>query len=107
MKRIHNRIYRSGRISLGKSSKEKIQLAEKLLSNGTSYRFIQEQLKKNFGSGMSNTTLNNLQRSQSKVKILEEKIEFLEDELALFKKLYFQIRKATKKRLMKEFSLKD
>jgi len=92
---------------LGKSSKEKIDLAEKLLSNGTSYRLIQEELKKNFGSGMSNTTLKNLQRSFKGKNLLKEKIEFLEDELALFKKLYFQIRKATKKRLMKEFTLKE
>jgi hypothetical protein len=92
---------------LGKSSKEKIGLAEKLLRNGTSYRLIQEELIKKFGSGMSNTTLKNLQRSQSRVINLEEKIEFLEDELALFKKLYFQLRRATKKRLVKEFSPKE
>ena len=88
---------------MGKSSKEKIELAEKLLINKTSYRLIQEELKKKFGSGLSNTTLRNLQRDQSRVNILEEKIEFLEEELALFKKLYFQLRKATKKRLLKEF----
>ena len=92
---------------MGKSSKEKIELAEKLLINKTSYRLIQEELKKKFGSGLSNTTLRDLQRDQSRVNILEEKIEFLEEELALFKKLYFQLRKATKKRLMKEFSPKD
>ena len=92
---------------MGKSSKEKIALAEKLLISNTSYRLIQEELKKKFGSGLSNTTLKKLQRDQSRVKILEEKIEFLEDELALFKKLYFQLRKATKKRLMKEFSPKE
>jgi hypothetical protein len=92
---------------LGKSSKEKIELAEKLLINKTSYRLIQEELKKKFGSGLSNTTLRDLQRDQSRVNILEEKIEFLEEELALFKKLYFQLRKATKKRLLKEFSPKE
>ncbi|MHA1728083.1 MAG: hypothetical protein ACTSWY_05065 [Promethearchaeota archaeon] len=92
---------------MGKSSQEKIGLAEKLLSKGTSYRLIQKELIKKFGSGMSNTTLKNLQRSQSRVKILEEKIEFLEDELALFKKLYFQLRKAIKKQRMGEFSLTE
>lgn len=92
---------------MGKSSKEKIELAEKLLINKTSYRLIQEELKKKFGSGLSNTTLRDLQRDQSRVNILEEKIEFLEEELALFKKLYFQLRKATKKRLLKEFSPKE
>ena len=92
---------------MGKSSKEKIELAENLLSSNTSYRLIQEELKKKFGSGLSNTTLRNLQKEQSRITILEEKIEFLEDELALFKKLYFQLRKATKKRLMKEFGPKE
>ncbi len=92
---------------MGKSSKEKIELAEKLLINKTSYRLIQEELKKKFGSGLSNTTLRDLQRDQSRINILEEKIEFLEDELALFKKLYFQLRKATKNRLLKEFSPKE
>ena len=92
---------------MGKSSKEKIELAEKLLINNTSYRLIQEELKKKFGSGLSNTTLKKLQRDQSRVNILEERIEFLEDELAIFKKLYFQLRKATKKRLMKEFFPKE
>ncbi len=92
---------------MGKSSKEKIELAEKLLINKTSYRLIQEELKKKFGSGLSNTTLRDLQRDQSRVNILEEKIEFLEEELALFKKLYFQLRKATKNRLLKEFSPKE
>ena len=92
---------------MGKSSKEKIELAEKLLINKTSYRLIQEELKKKFGSGLSNTTLRDLQRDQSRVNILEEKIEFLEEELALFNKLYFQLRKATKNRLLKEFSPKE
>ena len=92
---------------MGKSSKEKIELAEKLLISKTSYRLIQEELKKKFGSGLSNTTLRDLQRDQSRVNILEEKIEFLEEELALFKKLYFQLRKATKNRLLKEFSPKE
>jgi len=87
---------------LGKSSKEKIDLAETLLSKGIPYRKIQEELKKKFGSGMSNNTLKTLQSSQSRVNILEERIEFLEDELALFKKLYFQLRKATKERLKEE-----
>jgi hypothetical protein len=87
---------------LGKSSKEKIDFAETLLRKGIPYRRIQEELKKKYGSGMSNNTLKNLQSSQSRVIILEERIEFLEDELALFKKLYFQLRKATKERLKEE-----
>ena len=87
---------------MGKSSKEKIDLAEDLLSKGIPYRAIQEELKKKFGSGMSNNTLKTLHSSQSRVIILEERIEFLEDELALFKKLYFQLRKATKKLLKEE-----
>ncbi|MHA1672356.1 MAG: hypothetical protein ACTSYI_01890 [Promethearchaeota archaeon] len=82
-------------------------MAEKLLINKTSYRLIQEELKKNFGSGLSNTTLRNLQRDQSRINILEERIEFLEEELALFKNLYFKLRKATKNRLSKEFSPKE
>lgn len=87
---------------MGKSNDNKINYAQDLLRKGIPYRDIQNELKKKYGSGMSNTTLKNLQKEQSEIKFLKEKIEYLEDELELFKKLYFQLRKATKKKLLKE-----
>lgn len=78
---------------------EKIQFVENLLQNGKSYRDIQEALKKKFGSGMSNTTLKKIHARLSKVRQLEERAQYLEEELALFKRLYFELLAATKKKL--------
>ena len=78
---------------------EKIQFVENLLSIGKTYRDIQELMKQKFGSGMSNTTLQKIHARMSKVRQLEEKVQYLEEELALFKRLYFELLTATKKKL--------
>jgi len=84
---------------MGKSSQEKFDLAEQLLQEGKPYKFIQEKLLEKFGSGMSNTTLKRLLREKNKIYQLEEKNTQLEHELALFKKMYFELLNATKKSL--------
>ncbi|OLS15092.1 MAG: hypothetical protein RBG13Loki_1279 [Promethearchaeota archaeon CR_4] len=84
---------------MGKSSKEKFDLVEQLLQEGKPYRVIQEKLLEKFGSGMSNTTLKRLLNEQNKIHQLEEKNMQLEHELALFKKMYFELLNATRKSL--------
>lgn len=89
---------------MGKSSLEKVYLAEDLLKQGKSYRFIQSQLVEKFGSGMSNTTLKNLQKRTTRMARLHTRIGELEHELALFKRLYFEIKALLIKRLQKKNS---
>lgn len=84
---------------MGKSSQEKLDLAEQLLQEGKPYRLIQEALVAKFGSGMSNTTLKRLLKEKNKIFQLEERNKQLEHELALFKKMYFELLNATKKSL--------
>ena len=65
------------------------------------YREIQEQLKREFGSGMSNTSLKNILIQQDKITKLEEENRRLKEDLAIFKKLYYELVEATKKMLYK------
>ncbi len=84
---------------MGKSNQEKLDLAEQLLQEGKPYRLIQEALLAKFGSGMSNTTLKRMLKEKNKIYQLEEQNKQLEHELALFKKMYFELLNATKKNL--------
>ncbi|QEE16787.1 hypothetical protein DSAG12_02617 [Promethearchaeum syntrophicum] len=84
-----------------KSSKEKLDLTRKLLQMGLSYRDIQEKLRLQFGSGVSNTTLIKLQKKNDEVSQLRKENDQLREELALFKKLYFELLALTKKRMEK------
>ena len=89
---------------MGKSSLEKVYFAEDLFKQGKSYRFIQSQLVEKFGSGMSNTTLKNLQKRTTKMAQFQIRISELEHELALFKRLYFEIKDQLLKRMQKKNS---
>ena len=82
-----------------KKDDDKNQFVESLLQIGKNYRDIQDALKKKYGTGMSNTTLKKIHARMSKVRQLEEKVAYLEEELALFKRLYFELLRATKKKL--------
>ena len=84
-----------------KSSKEKLDFTRKLLQMGLSYREIQEKLRVQFGSGVSNTTLIKLQKKNDEVSQLRKENDQLTEELALFKKLYFELLALTKKRMEK------
>ena len=84
-----------------KSSKEKLDLTRKLLQMGLSYRDIQEKLRLQFGSGVSNTTLIKLQKKNDEVSQLRKENDQIREELALFKKLYFELLALTKKRMEK------
>ncbi len=74
-----------------RSSQEKIEYATKLVSEGLPYQEIQRKLKERFGSGMSNSTLKLLREAQSKLGGKSDRIRQLEQELALFKKGYFEV----------------
>ena len=80
---------------MGKSGRDKVEFAQALLKKGIPYREIQEKLKEKFGSGMSNTTLKSISRIQSQTKEQDEKIKRLEQELELFKRLYFELANKT------------
>ncbi len=56
-------------------------------------------LAERFGSGMSNTTLLKLQFPKPKIEDLLKRIDELEQELLLFKRLYFELSTATKDKL--------
>ena len=62
---------------MGKSSQEKIEYATQLLRADIPYREIQEYLKLRFGSGMSNTTLQNLQVERDEIDLLKEELKNL------------------------------
>ncbi|UYP46705.1 hypothetical protein NEF87_002990 [Candidatus Lokiarchaeum ossiferum] len=84
---------------MGKSSDEKVNLARQLLQLGVPYREIQATLKSKFGSGMSNTTLKKMQEKMEEAKSLREQLDRCQEERNLYKKLYFELLEAVKKKL--------
>ncbi|UYP43762.1 hypothetical protein NEF87_000047 [Candidatus Lokiarchaeum ossiferum] len=86
-------------IKIGKSSEEKIGFARKLLKMGVSYRDIQANLKIKFGSGMSNTTLQNLLPEVQNEMQRDDRIQQLETELNLYKQMYFELLETIKKKM--------
>lgn len=88
-------------------NKAKQEYASSLLKEGMKYREIQQKLQDKFGSGMSNTTLQKLQRQLKEIHILKKKVRELEEEVNLWKSLYFELKEATIKRLKKHKSVKS
>lgn len=70
---------------------EKREFARKMLKADIPYKEIQDFLKQRFGSGMSNTTLKNLAKEDNKITRLQVELQKTKEQLALFKKLYFEI----------------
>ena len=64
---------------------------------GVSYRDIQVNLKIKYGSGMSNTTLQNLHVDVKQETEREDRIQQLENELVLYKQMYFELLESVKK----------
>ncbi|UYP45934.1 hypothetical protein NEF87_002219 [Candidatus Lokiarchaeum ossiferum] len=64
---------------------------------GVSYRDIQVNLKIKYGSGMSNTTLQNLHVEVKQETEREDRIQQLENELRLYKQMYFELLESVKK----------
>lgn len=88
-------------------NKVKQEFATSLLKEGMKYREIQQELQKKFGSGMSNTTLQKLQKQLKEIHVLKKKVRELEEEVNLWKTLYFELKEATIKRLKKSRSIKS
>lgn len=82
-----------------KSPQEKSEYAIALLAQGKTYREVQQLLTERFGSGMSNTTLLKLQYPKPNIENLLKQNEDIEQELTLFKRLYFELAAATKENL--------
>ena len=78
-------------VKIGKSSQEKYQFTKNLLKIGVPYRQIQFNLKVKFGTGMSNTTLQNLYEEVLIELEREDRIKQLEREVKLFRQLYFEL----------------
>ncbi len=70
---------------------EKRDFARKLLKADVPYKEIQELLKVRFGSGLSNTTLKKLGEDENIIAKLQTELEKTKEQLALFKKLYFDL----------------
>ncbi|WP_457559038.1 hypothetical protein [Candidatus Harpocratesius sp.] len=84
---------------MGKSTIEKLDYAKSLLRAGIPYRDIQIQLRIKFGSGVSNTTLQNLYQEMIDEMDLRSQLSECKRELALYKKLYFELVDAMKEKL--------
>ena len=78
---------------------EKILFAKSLLRAGIPYRKIQIQLKIKFGSGVSNTKLKMIQKDIEKDEDLRAELERVNNELILYKKMYFELLEAMKDRM--------
>jgi len=88
-----------------KSNVEKLEYARLLLKRGITYREIQKDLKDQYGSGMSNNTLQRLYTQEDEITDLENKITALAnnnmllskkldnvtDEMERYKRLYFEL----------------
>lgn len=82
---------------MGRSSREKIEYAKKLVGDGLLYEEIQKKLKDRYGSGMSNTTLKRMRENKSKIEDHSKRIGQLESQLTVFKKFYFELKEKMEK----------
>jgi hypothetical protein len=80
-----------------KSNKEKQDFAVNLLRKGISYNIVNDKLKSKYGTGMSNSTLKKLRNYAYSEPTNKDKIIELEQELKLFKRLYFELLEKDKK----------
>ncbi len=89
-----------------KSPQEKINFARRLLEQGIPYTEIQSQLKTRYGSGMSNTSLRNLNEGVDTFQDLRKRLEITEIELretkielTLYKKMYQELLEVVKEKI--------
>ena len=81
------------------SNPEIVLQASELLQQGKTYREIQEILKKKFGKGLSNNTLKKIRKNLTENCSKDREIARLNQELSLFKNLYFELLEETKRSL--------
>ncbi|QEE17814.1 hypothetical protein DSAG12_03652 [Promethearchaeum syntrophicum] len=82
-----------------KSTAEKVEFAKQLVKLGLPYREIQEELKRNFGTGMSNTTLQKIGAQETEIAELKIRLAQTTNELELYKRLYYEIVEAMKDKI--------
>lgn len=74
-----------------KSTVEKVAFARELIKLGLPYREIQEELRRNFGTGMSNTTLQKLGSQDTEIMELKKMLADTTNELELYKRMYYEL----------------
>ena len=84
-------------LKIGRSSREKIEYAKKLVGDGLVYEEIQKKLKDRYGSGMSNSTLKRMRENKSKIEDHSKRIGQLESQLTVFKKFYLELKEKMEK----------
>ena len=84
---------------MGKNNVEKMAFAQILIRQGYTYRDIQSELKKSYGSGLSNTILKQIQDQLDDNAQLRAENEKILQELKIYKNLYFDLLEAMKKKL--------
>jgi hypothetical protein len=89
-----------------KISQTRKEFVKSLMETDFNYDQIQEQLKIKFGAGMSNTTLQKIKEEMQEVNFLKSKIQHLEEEVNLWKKLYFELKDATITQLRRKSNVK-
>lgn len=82
-----------------KSIKVKQELARSMLEQGIPYSQIQEELRNQFGSGMSNSTLQKLALENNRIGELENQVQELTIELRMYKKLYYELLETLKEKI--------
>ena len=80
-----------------KSSQAKQLRSIELIQKGTPYREIQVILKKEFGTGLSNSTLKKLMEQSTIVAQLKTNNTRLEAEVKVWKSLYFELKETMEK----------
>ena len=83
-----------------KSTVEKVEYARQLVKLGLPYREIQEELRSQFGTGMSNTTLQKLGSQDTEITELKKLLADTTNELELYKRLYNELIGAMKDKLL-------
>jgi hypothetical protein len=83
-----------------KSTVEKVEYARQLVKLGLPYREIQEELRSQFGTGMSNTTLQKLGSQDTEIMELKKMLADTTNELELYKRLYNELIGAMKDKLL-------
>ena len=82
-----------------KSSEEKIAFTQALLKLNYTYRDVQLVLKRYFGAGVSNNTLQKLQIEVERVSNVQEELKKCRYELDLYKNLYLELLNAMKEKI--------
>lgn len=74
-----------------RTNKKKVERTINLVKKGCTYREIQDQLKEEFNSGLSNSTIRKIAYHIEEEESKDREIARLKKELNIFKNLYFEL----------------